>query len=117
MIWRFSRALRPGGRLLIDQVNRERILRNFRPESARHGVLLSSRWDRDGERLLVERVVEGIAENKGGSSQRLYTLSQMRNLLASAGLELEIVLGSLKREPYRRGSRKMIVVARKSRLR
>ena len=117
VVWRLARALRPGGRLLIDQVNRERILRNFRPETARPGLLLNSRWDRDRERLFVERVVEGIGENEGGSSQRLYTLSQMRKLLASAGLELEIVLGSLKGEPYRRGSRKMIVVARKGRLR
>ena len=32
VVMRFSRALRPGGRLLIEQLNRERILRNFRPE-------------------------------------------------------------------------------------
>ena len=29
VVRRFARALRPGGRLLIDHLNRERILRNF----------------------------------------------------------------------------------------
>lgn len=115
LVRRFARALRPGGRLLIEQTNRERILRNFRPVTARHGVLLRSRWDAEKERLLVQHEFEGIAAAESRSSQRLYTLSQMRKLVASAGLDVEIVHGSLNREPYRRGSGKMMVVARKGR--
>ena len=42
VVRRFARALRPGGRLLIDQLNRERILRNSLPMSVNHGVLF--RW-------------------------------------------------------------------------
>ena len=43
VVMRFSRALRPGGRLLIEQLNRERILRNFRPEEVRDGARLPDR--------------------------------------------------------------------------
>ncbi len=111
---RFARALRTGGRLLIEQVNRERILRNFLPVTTKHGVLIRSSWDNDLERLLAERVIDGIGAVESRSSQRLYTLSQMRKLLASAGLDVEIVHGSLYCEPYHRGSRQMIVIARKS---
>ena len=111
---RFARALRPGGRLLIDQLNRERILRNFRPVDVKHGVRIRSRWDARGQRLDSQRVIAGIAEEESRSSQRLYTLAQMRGLLASAGLEVESVHGSLKGEPYHRGSDRMIVVARKA---
>ena len=111
---RFSRALRPGGRLLIEQLNRERILRNFRPEAVRDGALFRSRWDRGGERLIARCVVEGIAAEESRSSQRLYTPSQMRNLLSSAGLEVEAVHGSREGEPYGRGSPRMVVVARKT---
>ena len=114
VVKRFSRALRPGGRLLIDLLNRERILRNFRPAEVRDGVRFRSKWDRGRERLIVQRVVDGIAEEESRSSQRLYTPSQMRNLLASAGLEVETVNGSLGGEPYRRSSPRMIVVARKA---
>ena len=111
---RFARALRPGGRLLIDQLNRERILRNFRPVDVKHGVRIRSRWDARGQRLIGQRVIAGIAEEESRSSQRLYTLAQMRGLLASTGLAVESAFGSLSREPYHRGSGRMIVVARKS---
>ena len=114
VVMRFSRALRPGGRLLIEQLNRERILRNFRPEEVRDGARFRSRWDRRGERLVAQRVVEGIAEEESWSSQRLYTPSQMRSLLSSAGFEVEDVHGSREGEPYRRGSSRMIFVARKT---
>ena len=113
VVRRFSRALRPGGRLLIDQLNREGILRSFHPEDVKHGVLFRSKWDPRTERLHAQRVIDGIAESESGSSQRLYTLSQMRSLLAGAGLDVEIVYGSLDCEPYHRGSRRMIVIARK----
>ena len=113
VVRRFARALRPGGRLLIDLLNRERILRNFIPVGVNHGVLFSSKWDPREERLIGQRVIDGIAKDESRSSQRLYTLSQMRNLLASADLGVEAVYGSLNCEPYHRGSRQMIVIARK----
>lgn len=113
VVRRFARALRLGGRLLIDQLNRERILRSFCPVSVNHDVLFRSRWDPREERLIGQRVIDGIAESESRSSQRLYTLSQMRALLASADLGVETVYGSLNCEPYSRGSRQMIVVARK----
>ena len=111
---RFARALRPGGRLLIDQLNRERILRNFRPVDVKHGVRMLSGWDARQERIAVRRVIAGIAEEESRSSQRLYTEAQLRGLLAAAGLEVESVFGSLSQEPYHRGSDRMIVVARKT---
>lgn len=113
VVRRFARALRPGGLLLIDLLNRERILRNFLPVSVNHGVIFRSKWDPREERLIGQRVIDGIADDESRSSQRLYTLSQMRNLLASADLGVEVVYGSLNCEPYHRGSHQMIVIARK----
>ena len=72
-----------------------------------------SRWDARQERITVQRVTAGIAEEESRSSQRLYTRAQMRDLLAASGLEVESVYGSLDREPFHRGSDRMIVVARK----
>lgn len=117
LVRRFARALRPGGRLLIDQLNRERILRNFRPLDVKHGVRYRSRWDARRERLVGRRVIAGIPAEESRSSQRLYTRAQMRGLLAAAGLEVESAFGSLNGEPFHRGSDRMIVVARKTRYR
>ena len=111
---RFARALRPEGRLLIDQLNRERILRNFRAADVKHGVRMLSRWDARRGRLTVRRVIAGIPAEQSRSTQRLYTPAQMRGLLTAAGLEVESVFGSLNREPHHRGSDRMIVVARKA---
>ena len=111
---RFARALRPGGRLLVDQLNRERILRDFRPVEVKYGVRIRSRWDARRERLIGQRAIAGIAEEESRSSQRLYTPAQMGGLLAAAGLAVESVFGSLDREPHHRGSDRMIVVARKT---
>jgi hypothetical protein len=65
------------------------------------------------ERLHVQRAIGGVAEDESWSSQRLYTLSRMGKLLAEAGPDVEIVYGSLGCEPYHRGSRRMIVIARR----
>lgn len=91
----------------------ERILRNFNPEEVKQGVLLRSKWDPGAKRLHVQRAIGGVAEDESWSSQRLYTLSRMGKLLAEAGPDVEIVYGSLGCEPYHRGSRRMIVIARR----
>lgn len=114
LIHRYARALRPGGRLLIDQVNRERILRDFRPEAVNSGVLYKSRWEKKAQRIHLRRVVDGRDDPRNRSSQRWYTPAQMRALLAEAGLRLEAIYGSIGGESYTRGSRHMITIARKS---
>ena len=75
LVRRFARALRPGGRLLIDLLNRERILRNFQAEAVRNGVLFRSTWDARDQRLYARRVIKGIHKSASESSQRLYTPS------------------------------------------
>jgi len=109
----YARALRRGGRLLIEQLNRERILRNFQPERDISGVLYRAHWDRDEQRLCIRRIVQGVENPQNRSSQRLYTSGQMQRLLRHAGLETERMYGSLDDPEYRKGSRQMIIVASK----
>ena len=44
LLRRYATALRPGGRLLIDQPNRENILRHFRHSDQRGNFKMSTKW-------------------------------------------------------------------------
>ena len=113
LLMRYAGALSPGGRLMIDQLNRERILRNFKPKSVNAGVEYQSRWDSSSERIFLRRKVRGIQNSRNASSQRWYTPAQMHNLMKRAGLQIEQVYGSIDGEPYHRGSHQMITIAQK----
>ena len=106
-------ALRPGGRLLIEQVNRERILRNFRPKGVVGPIVTYCRWDSRAQRLINRRIVEGVGDPANSSSMRLYTPRQMEYLLTNAGLRFEGVYGFPEGGPFTRSSRRMVAIARK----
>ena len=113
VVRRYARSLLPGGRLLIDQPNREFLLRNFIPVRDAGSMTVRNRWDREAERIVSERVIDGVSAPKNRSSMRLYTPSQMRLLLEEAGLKIETIYGSFAGDGWRRSSRRMITVARK----
>lgn len=111
---RYVAALRPGGRLLIDQPNREAILRHF---LACHTVgerTIKNRWNQTTKRMESDWIVslDGASEHNH-MSMRLYTLGEMKNLFTAAGLKVERLYGSKAGELYQRGSKRLIVVGRK----
>ena len=113
LLRRYARALRPGGRLLVDSPNREFILRHFRAEIDEGLFVNRTRWDGASQRVITDRYVQGKADPRNVSSMRLCTPAQMKALLVRAGLEIEVIYGSFDGDAFRRGSRRMIVVARK----
>jgi len=115
LIGRYARALRPGGRLLIDQPNREFILRHFRAEISNGAHVTRNRYDVGTQRVISTWSDQGKRGAAGISSMRLYTLGQEQRLLRRAGLEIECVYGSHDGSQFNRGSRRMILVARKER--
>jgi SAM-dependent methyltransferase len=114
----FADILVPGGRVLVDQVNRERVLRQFRKRGVFRwgGVTVTTRntWDEKRKRIngswLFER--EGRRERRR-SSIRLYTPSEMRALMESAGFTVERVCDGKSGQPFDRGSLRMSTVGRK----
>jgi SAM-dependent methyltransferase len=113
LVRRYAHALRPGGRLLIDQVNREFALRHFRTEHDVDGVSMRNRWNAPLQRL------ESVWTNPRGGrrrnelSIRVYTPAQMRQLFERAGLRVTRMYGSFLGDRHRRGSNRMITVGRK----
>jgi SAM-dependent methyltransferase len=116
----FASIVVPGGRVLIDQVNRERILRQFMERSVTEErglrVTVRNRWDPDRERIESSWTFErGGVRQRARSSMRLYTPSQMKALMASAGLDLERICDGKTGLPFTRGSRRMTTIGRRPR--
>ncbi len=120
LVFRYARALRPGGRLLIDQNNRERILRNFLHEThdrqiRMDGVTMNlytrNKWNPRTQRVKsVWTIAKGRRRIENPLLHRLYTPRQMARLFENAGLRVETVYGSWRGDPYTRSSRRMVTV-------
>ena len=109
-----ARALRKGGRLLIDQPNREFILRHFRPTRKSGSVRSVTTWNPKTERMTT-RFTETLGRNLRSwhLTMQFYTPRQFRRLFESAGLKVEAMYGDLAGTPYSRGSRRIHAVGRK----
>jgi SAM-dependent methyltransferase len=115
------RALKPGGRVLLDLLNREWVVTNY----------IQNDWhsDPDGTLYLEHRELEletsrnhvtftaiapdGSRREIVGHHIRLYTLREVIGMLEAAGLAFEGVHGGFEGEAYSINTRRMIVVAKR----
>ncbi len=119
VVLRSAAALKPGGRFLLDTINRDRITRN--PQSQRwapigRGVELENStydWERgrlDSKRVLI---MDDGSRHESVISLRLYTVAEVRAMFERAGLEITNVFGSFAATPFEPDSPRIIVVGRK----
>ena len=124
VVRRFARALRPGGRVLIDMVNREYVLRHFIAERraplrelGRRGpgtLIVRNRWNPRLQRIEGTWIIErGAQRVRYPMFMRLYTPAQFETLFRRAGLVVEKMYGSTVGGPRSRSSHRLIVVGRK----
>lgn len=110
-----SRALDVGGRILVDQPNRERVLRHLRSEDEAGEYKTFSRWDESTQRVETTYTAPPGAEPRQFHlSMRLYTPTEMCELFEQANLEMTREFGDFVGEQYARGSSRLIVVGRKT---
>ena len=116
-----SKALKPGGHLLMDMINREWVVSNYIPDESHEddeGIVYLEHREID---LATSRshvtftivLPDGTRRSSAGHHVRLYTLTETIRMLEQAGLALEHVYGGFEGEPYSLATRRMIVVARK----
>ncbi|MFA5795490.1 MAG: methyltransferase domain-containing protein [Candidatus Brocadiia bacterium] len=113
-----ARALKPGGRFVFDTINRDCLLKNFR----------SCNVEQKGDDLMIGRVsfdsITGRLYNKriiirDGKRKdapffvRLYTVPEIKELLAKVGLKLDKLYGNWQSAPLTMDTFRMIVIARK----
>jgi len=114
-----ARALEPGGRFALDASRvAETILPNFveRREMEKDGLRFESENRYDPERGRIENrytITRGSQKEVRTASHRLYTVSQLLEMLRSAGFEPRSLHGSLDGAPFRMGSPQLFVVAEK----
>jgi SAM-dependent methyltransferase len=114
------RALKPGGRFLMEIIHRDNLLKRFSFNGwqrfsdgllvleERRFDLLTGRQDVDGLMLYPDGTRAAFAH-----SLRLYSLSELARMLREAGMEVESAFGGLDGDDLTLESRRMAVLARK----
>jgi SAM-dependent methyltransferase len=118
VLQRLAQALKPGGLLGFDIANRDGVLSNFHPHyvTEKDDSLMINRFSFDTEtgRLHNQRIIIRDGERKDlPFSVRLYSVTELRDLLARAGLILDRVYGEWDAQPLALDSPSLVVVARK----
>ena len=121
VLLQIARVLKPDGKLLMDLLNREWVIINNEPYS----------WQQhdDGSTILEHRELDllqsinhltfteiapdGTRRLASELHMRLYTLTEMSQMLEAAGMELTDVFGGFNGEGYGVNTRRMILVARR----
>ena len=117
-----SRALRPGGRLLLEMMNRDWLLTHPQQRTWTQrddGALL---MEESSLELVPSRVVSRqiLIDSHGGTQVtkqfflRTYTCAELSALLRRHGLAVTAVTGGASGEPYSSDSRRLAIVAERS---
>jgi SAM-dependent methyltransferase len=109
------RALRADGRLLIETANRDRVLRDFRPEQVfeRDGdfMLQLTEWDALGSRARSEWVfIRDGQVSRHSFAVRMPTFTELRGWLLDAGFP-DVAGCDWEGEPLALDSRRMVTIA------
>lgn len=115
---RFRRALRPGGWLVIHLINRDWVMRHYRPQQrSRMGpyvVTEEGTFDLSSSVITTDwRAERGQQVWHGTSRLRLYSCHELLAMLKQAGFSQVKLLGDMRGRPLTLASRWMVLVARR----
>ena len=121
VLHQIHRVLKPGGKLIMDLLNREWVIINneeFDWHQHDDGRVILERRQLDLEQSInhltyTEILPDGSRREMSDLNMRLYTLTELIKMLSEAGLQFERVYGGFHGEDYSVNTRRMIVVARK----
>lgn len=116
-----ARALKPGGKFLIDIINRDYILANLQPKS----------WEKIGKLLILEERIYNfknhhytvkvwILDEKGKWHRntyalRIYSLAEMKKNLSKVGLKIVKIYGdTIGNKKFNKNSKRLVILAIKT---
>ena len=121
VLHQIANALKPGGQLMMDLLNREWVIRYNEPfewQIKADGTVVLEHRNLDlhasiNHLTFTEVAPDGSRGQPSELHMRLYTLTEMAKMLAIANLQLTSVAGGFNGEDYGVDTRRMIIVARK----
>lgn len=109
---RMVHALAPGGRLVIDHANKQRICDQLIPQDTQHraDLTIESRRRIEGQRVIKDIT---LTDAQGRTRElhetvRLYAQEEMRDLLHRCGIKVDGIFGDFDGSPLDRQSPRMI---------
>ncbi len=112
------RALRPGGKFLVDGMNKSWLVAHFRPRDERviGGVRIIERcrWDAKRSRVVSTwRMMRGHKSEQRRVSMRVFNGAEMRSLFRTAGFREIELFGYPPLGRFTRHSRRMIAIGKR----
>ncbi len=110
------KSLKPGGRFLLELQNRDWLIKNFRPRDWREypNFFVLEEITMNFERNRIESrwiVLRGAERKEYTLSLRVFTLAELLELFAQAGLKVLGYYGGLRQEPWSVEARRLAIVA------
>ena len=117
-----ARALRKGGRFLLDTVNRDWILHQIEAQPRRwdevdpdylylDDVSYNARTSRvHGRRIVIDRGIH----REFTFDLRVYSLSELEELIESVGMRIVSTYGGRDRSPFSISSRRMVIISERT---
>ncbi|MCZ0931560.1 MAG: hypothetical protein OXJ52_00170 [Oligoflexia bacterium] len=120
-LYELVRAVKPGGYLVIQTINRDCLLKVFRPfqweENSRYSSIAGREYDSKTHYIESYNIFLDKKSGQGESSYnriRLYSMAEMKRLLKSAGLMNLKVLGNFKGDrPNKYSSFHLVYIGKK----
>jgi SAM-dependent methyltransferase len=113
-------ALQPGGLFLMELINRDGLMRRYRPHEITRfedGLIQLDEGEFDllGGRnhVRVTLIYPDGRRDEYRHDERIYTASELARMLMEAGLELKAAYGGLDGSPLTLESRRLVLVSRK----
>ncbi|MCR4314777.1 MAG: class I SAM-dependent methyltransferase [Planctomycetes bacterium] len=120
VIQNVGKALKPGGRFLIDFINRDNVIRNLRPHDWKYledgSIFFSERFFDcfEGKMRVKEINVDDSGEKVETYHEvRFYTPPEMRKMIEAAGMKVIASFGGFDESPLSIDSRRMILLSQK----
>lgn len=113
-----SRVLKPGGAFMQDYLNKDYVIRNLVPADSRKENGFEIAQERRFNQQ-TQRVEKKITLKQNGNirtyfeSVRVYSLAEMKNMIAKAGLILTQTFGDFNGSTFSENSPRLILVGRK----
>ena len=122
VLHQIHKVLKPGGKLLMDLLNREWVIINneeFDWHQHQDGRIVLERRQLDlatstNHLTYTEILPDGTRNQLSDLQMRLYTLTELTKMLTTANLTLQNTYGGFQTEPYTQNTRRMIVIAQKT---